>query len=169
MTAVQNMLDKKHDKLCQNQEDHNSYTLKAIHEHNVVIACLSSETYDITSAAIVASQLQSTFQAVCFDLMMRIGGSVPSKKADIQLSNIVMSMPRGTFGGIVQHDYDKTISSSHFQQTDTLNKSSQVLLTAVFNLQATHEREDSQIPKFLSDLMNNFKIPEITYSDEHHD
>ena len=42
--------------------DHNSYTFG--HDHNVVIAGLPQGRYGITSAAIVAAHMQSSFPAI---------------------------------------------------------------------------------------------------------
>ena len=39
--------------------------------------------------------------------MVGIGGGVPSKTNDIRLDNVVVSMPDGQYGGVVQYDLGK--------------------------------------------------------------
>jgi hypothetical protein len=59
--------------------------------------------------------MRSTFPAIRFGLMVGIGGGVPSKKIDIRLGDVVVSKPTaGTFGGVLQYDFGKTISRGRF-------------------------------------------------------
>jgi nucleoside phosphorylase len=138
MAAAKAMLDEVHTKLPQDSNDHNTYALGAIYGHNVAIACLPSGVYGTASAAIVATHMLFTFRAIRFGLMVGIGGGVPNKDVDIRLGDIAVSKPADTFGGVVQYDYGKAISSGQFQRTGTLNKPPEVLLAAVSNLQADY-------------------------------
>lgn len=85
MAAAKIMLDEIHPSLRQSQSDHNVYTLGSISSHNVVVACLPAGVYGTTSAAIVLAHMLPTFPSLQFAFMVGIGGSVPSKKADIRL------------------------------------------------------------------------------------
>ena len=153
MAAAKAMLDDIHPKLPQPPNDHNTYTLGRIGGHNVVVACLPAGIYGTTSAAQVASQMIFTFGAIRFGLMVGIGGGVPSAENDIRLGDVVVSEPSGTFGGVVQYDYGKTISGGRFQRTGALNKPPQVLLTAITDLKADYMMGINRIPKFLSEMV----------------
>jgi hypothetical protein len=61
------------------------------------------------SAASVATQMLSTFTGLRFGLMVGIGGGVPSEKHDIRLGDVVVCKPIGSFGGVIQYDFGKTV------------------------------------------------------------
>lgn len=121
MAAAKTMLDEIHNSLDQPRTDHNAYTLGRLSHHNVVIASLPSDIYGTTSAATVLSHMLQTFPSLRFGLMVGIGGGVPSKKVDIRLGDVVVSMPTATSGGVVQYDYGKALSG-RFQRIGLLNK-----------------------------------------------
>lgn len=78
MAAARAMLDAEHEKLPKPRTDINNYILGELYGHNVVIACLPSGVYGTNSAAVVASQMLTTFPSIRFGLMVGIGGGVPS-------------------------------------------------------------------------------------------
>lgn len=119
MTAAKTMLDESHPKLSQPSTDPNTYTLGKVCGHSVVIACLPSGVYGTTSAATVVAHMVSTFPRIQFGLMVGIGGGVPVN-IDIRLGDVVVSQPTGSYSGVVQYDYGKTVSGG-FQQTGMLN------------------------------------------------
>ncbi|THC91831.1 hypothetical protein EYZ11_008701 [Aspergillus tanneri] len=153
MAAAEAMLDEKHSNLPTKPTDDNTYILGRMYDHNIVIACLRSGVYGTTSAATLATQMQSTFQSIRIFLMAGIGGGVPSEKADIRLGDIVVSNPTRDFGGVIQYDYGKTVSGGRFERTGVLNKPQPVLLTAVARLQAAHMLTPSKIPALLSEMV----------------
>ena len=153
MAAAKVMLDDGHPDLPTNPNDNNTYILGRIHSHNVVLVCLPSGVPGTTSAAVVATEMLSTFTSIRFGLMVGIGGGVPSKEADIRLGDVVVSKPTGDFGGVVQYDCGKTIEGGRFKRTSILNKPPQVLLTAIAKLQADHMLEASRIPDLLSEVV----------------
>ncbi|GIK07159.1 hypothetical protein Aspvir_002814 [Aspergillus viridinutans] len=156
MAAAKAMLDEPHAKLSQSAQDPNTYSVGAIQGHNVVIACLPAGVYGTTSAAVVASHLSITFPAIRFGLMVGIGGGVPSKSADIRLGDVVISKPTGHYSGVVQYDYGKTVSGGVFEQTGSLNKPPSVLLTAIADLESNHLLGKSQIPQFLTKIVDDY-------------
>src|ERR1700727_1918001 len=153
MAAAKSMLDDIHPNLPTSSNDQNTYVLGKIHAHNVVIACLPSGVYGTTSAATVANQMLCTFRSIRFGLMVGIGGSVPTKKADIRLGDVVVSKPTEDFGGVVQYDFGRTVGQGVFEHTGTLNKPPQILLTAIARLQADQMMETSRIPEFLAEMI----------------
>ncbi|RHZ58035.1 hypothetical protein CDV55_101617 [Aspergillus turcosus] len=134
MAAAKAMLDETHAKLPQSAQDPNTYSLGAIQGHNVVIACLPAG----------------------FGLMVGIGGGVPSKSADIQLGDVVISKPTGHYSGVMQYDYSKTVSGGVFEQTGLLNKPPSVLLTAIEDLESNHLLGNTQIPQFLTKIVDDY-------------
>ncbi|EED22364.1 conserved hypothetical protein [Talaromyces stipitatus ATCC 10500] len=100
MAAATTMLDEIHRPLPQHPTDPNAYTVGRLRSHNIVIACLPSGMYGTTSAATVLSHMLPTFPSLQFGLMVDIGGGVPSKKVDIRLGDVVVSMPTASSGGV---------------------------------------------------------------------
>jgi nucleoside phosphorylase len=139
MTAVTCVLDETHDRLPPSIiSDENNYMLGKVYGHNVVVACLPEGVSGTTAAAIVVTQLRSTFPNIQFGLMVGIGGGVPSKKNDIRLGDVVVSEPTGTFGGVLQYDIGKKISGGRFERIGSLNQPPRILLTAISQLKSNN-------------------------------
>jgi nucleoside phosphorylase len=148
LTAARAMLDSTHGPLeAQPKHDENNYVLGTIGKHNVAIACLPE--YGVVSAAVVAKSMQNTFPRLRFGLMVGIGGGIPSKKNDIRLGDIVVSLPEGQHGGVIQYDLGK-MEVDGFHRLGTLNKPPQLLRTAVANLKSTEQG----LGKEISGLVN---------------
>ena len=158
LAAAMAMLDERHNALPQDSHDYNNYTLGRIGVHNVAIACLPSGVTGITSAAIVASQIRSTFSSIRFGLMVGVGGGAPSEKNDIRLGDLVISKPDGTSGGVIQYDFGKTIQEGRFMRTGSLNRPPTVLLGAVNNLQAKHLIEKPELARHLSEMVVRYPM-----------
>jgi nucleoside phosphorylase/tetratricopeptide (TPR) repeat protein len=151
LAAAQEMLDEEHEKLHQDANDTNIYTLGRIGKHNVVIACLPEGQTGTNSAAAVAVQMKSAFQSVRFGLMVGIGGGVPSEEADIRLGDVVVSTPYKGHGGVVQYDFGKATPIG-FDQTGFLNAPPTILLSAVTNLRANLDRGRCRLLESFSKL-----------------
>jgi nucleoside phosphorylase len=156
MAAAQAMLDKHHDPLQQDLHDDNNYTLGRIGGHNIVLACLPAGVMGTISAAKVATQMLSNFKCLRFGLMVGIGGGVPSEENDIRLGDVVVSKPTGTFGGVIQYDFGKTMQEGRFTRTGSLNRPPDVLLAAMANLQAKNLREGHKFSKYLSEMVMKY-------------
>src|SRR5467141_1505789 len=171
MAAAKSMLDEIHPNLPTSSNDQNTYVLGKLDAHNVVIACLPSGVYGITSGAIVANQIRFTFPAIRFGLMVGIGGGVPTREADIRLGDVVVSKPTGDFGGVVQYDFSKTVGQAVFERTGRLNRPPQILLTAIARLQADQMIKPSRIPEFFSDVVATYPRmrAEFTYHGQEQD
>lgn len=99
LTAAIAMLDEEHDMIAgQDSQDHNSYVLRCIHQHNVVIACMPERVDGLIPAANIAKDMARTFPELCVGLMVGIGGSIPdlSKGIDIRLEDVVVSRSEKT-------------------------------------------------------------------------
>jgi nucleoside phosphorylase len=115
----------------QAENDENNYHLGSIGKHNVVICCLPC--YGTVEAAIASKSMQSTFKKLRFGLMVGIGGGIPSSENDIRLGDVVVSMPSGQAGGVVQYDLGRK-EIGEFIRVGSLNRPPTLLLNAINTL-----------------------------------
>ncbi|KAL3475548.1 hypothetical protein BJX99DRAFT_229523 [Aspergillus californicus] len=94
---------------CLNQIVIRICTLGSVNSRNIVVACLPSGIYGITSVPIVLSTL---IRAYC-----RYRRRVPNERGDIRLGGIVVSMLTLTSGGVVQYDCGEAIRDGCFEHT----------------------------------------------------
>ncbi|KAF2192451.1 purine and uridine phosphorylase, partial [Zopfia rhizophila CBS 207.26] len=147
LTAAREFLDAKHEKLeSQVKHDENNYILGRMGKHNVAIACLPE--YGTNRAAIAAKSMQSTFPNLRFGLMVGIGGGVPSAENDIRLGDIIVSLPAGQGGGVIQYDLGKK-EVDGFHRLGALNKPPVLLRTAISELRSTRK-----LPKEITNMVN---------------
>jgi nucleoside phosphorylase len=152
----------------------NPYALGRIGGHNVVIACLPAGQIGLTSAAVVATQMQSKFPSIRIGLMVGIGGGVPSTEADIRLGDVVISQPFGQYGGVVQYDFGKTGADGQLTRTGSLNAPPSAMLESLAKLRTNHLRRKSNLPAYLSVFENLPRFafynrgPDILFKADHH-
>ncbi|RDW64365.1 uncharacterized protein DSM5745_09776 [Aspergillus mulundensis] len=136
--AARTMLDKTHPQLPQPPTDHNVYTLGEISGHNILIVCLPAGVYGTVSAAIVLSQVLSTYTALKFGLMVGVGGGIPRsvENSDMWLGDVVVSKPTsdGT-SGVVAYDSGKLLGDAGFTLTTVMNRPPQLLLNTLSHVQ----------------------------------
>ncbi|KAL2868187.1 5'-methylthioadenosine/S-adenosylhomocysteine nucleosidase family protein [Aspergillus lucknowensis] len=84
--------------------DDNRYVFGRVDKHYVAVVRLADDRYGNFSATYTATNMVLTFPNLQFALMVGIGGGVPSTKNDIRLGDVVVSQPRGSFGGVVEYD-----------------------------------------------------------------
>ena len=152
-TAAIAMLDRKHPPLPKPPNDHNTYTLGSIGNHNIVIACLPFGGIGNNSSATVATRMVATFPSIKFGLMVGIGGGIPPK---VRLGDVVVSTPTHEFSGVVQWDMGKAEEGGSFKRTGCLNNPPSTLLTALALLKTEHEMNGPKIPQYLDDLKKNW-------------
>ncbi|KAL2869756.1 uncharacterized protein BJX67DRAFT_320949 [Aspergillus lucknowensis] len=158
LAAACAMLDECHDPLPleRDSRDNNTYFLGRIGTHNVAIVCLPYGVTGTVSAARVVNQMLATFRHIKFGLMIGIGGGAPSERHDIRLGDVVVGKPTGLLGGVVQYDFGKTVQKGRFERTGMLNKPSEILLTAMSNLQARHFMEGHHIDSTIQRMLNTY-------------
>ena len=137
--------------------DSNLYTFGRIHEHNVVIACLPQGRYGITSAAVVARDMRSSFPALRFGLLVGIAGGAPSQKHDIRLGDVVVSSPTPRHGGVLQYDFGKALEEKRFEETGHLGPPPEVLLIALSNIKMQHARRGHRIASKVANMLSKNK------------
>jgi nucleoside phosphorylase len=134
LEAARSMLDVLHGKLeSQALADGNNYTLGSINGHNIAIACLPR--YGVAAAAETAKAMQFTFPQLRFGLMVGVGGGIPSAGRDIRLGDVVVSLPTGQHGGVIQYDLGR-MENDHFHRVGSLNKPPTILTTAISTLRS---------------------------------
>ncbi|SCO09473.1 related to ankyrin [Fusarium fujikuroi] len=148
-TAAMAMLDHRHADLPKPTNDNNAYTLGSIGKYYVVIACLPKGKTGNVSAAIVATNMVSTFPNIRFCLMVGIGGGIPPK---VRLGDVVVSTPVGAFPGVVQYDLGKAHQGGTFERTGSLNSPPNSLLAALTMVESEHDLTGSRIPDYLKEL-----------------
>jgi nucleoside phosphorylase len=123
----------------QSRHDENNYTLGSIAGHNTAVACLPE--YGTNKAAIAAKSMQATFPNIRFGLLVGVGGGVPGSLTtinsanDIRLGDVVVSLPTGQGGGVIQYDLGRR-EVGGFRRVGLLNKPPTLLRTAVASLRA---------------------------------
>lgn len=156
--AAEAMLDEKHAAptgFARHQTDANVYTWGRMGEHNIVIASLASGIYGTTSATTTALTLLSSLPSIRIGLLVGIGAGAarPDKGYDIRLGDIAVGHPRGSSGGVCQYDSIKAESGDYRKLNGFLGLPPPVLLNALGSIQAHHEQEDSEIPRFLQEML----------------
>lgn len=146
------MLDEEYDLPPQATSDDNIYTLGRIGVHHVAIACLPAGQRGTGAAAVIASQMWSSFKSLRFALLVGVGGGVPSAEKDVRLGDVAVSQPDSQFGGVVQYDLGKREADGRFVRTGSLNAPPTVLLAALQKLKANHYRGVSKSSEYLNRL-----------------
>lgn len=106
-----------------------------------------------TSANTVAGNMMRTFTGIRYFLLVGTGSGIPPK---VRLGDVVVSVPTGTFPGVVQWDAGKAERGGVFRRTGALNNPPSVLLGAVSRMESGHELEGSRIPDHVEDLARKF-------------
>ncbi|KFA70574.1 hypothetical protein S40285_09257 [Stachybotrys chlorohalonatus IBT 40285] len=158
MSAVRYMLDEEHRNLPTQPGDSNMYTLGNLKGHNIVLACLSGNQGK-GAAATVATNMSRTFPSIQWRFLVGIGGGVPSEKNDIRLGDVVVSMPEGQYGGVVQYDLGKETDTG-FLLKGFLWSSPPLLRSAVLRMRSDHLVRDNRIQENLSTMLE--KWPQLT-------
>ncbi|KAK2807789.1 hypothetical protein FQN50_005332 [Emmonsiellopsis sp. PD_5] len=148
LAPVVAMLDQIHPTLPTNGG--NAYTLGLLGGHNIVVAVVP-ETMS-NRAANVATQLRNDFPSIRFALLVGIACGIPGEANDIRLGDIVVSMPTGQFGGVIQFDMGKQLSEHEFQGSGQLNKPPAILSANIQKLE--HSRKGSQLLSYFNAMLD---------------
>ncbi|KAF5630091.1 heterokaryon incompatibility protein het-E-1 [Fusarium sp. NRRL 52700] len=144
MTAVQAMLDHRHEPLRQHPQDSNCYEFGSINGHNVAIACLPKAQYGNNNAAIVANNMHRTFPHLQQRLLVGIAGGAPGS-VDVRLGDVVVSTHA------IQYDLGKAMPDNHFQHIAEAIRPPQALMAAVSKVEARHNGGQVQMLEVLSE------------------
>ncbi|KAH7159361.1 nucleoside phosphorylase domain-containing protein, partial [Fusarium sp. MPI-SDFR-AT-0072] len=139
--------------------DNSTYVFGRVHEHNVVIGCLPGGRYGISSAAVVCRDMVRSFPSLKFALMVGIGGGAPAQDRDIRLGDVVVSVPQGKLGGVIQYDFGKRLSDNQFLHNGHINSPPEVLLRAIPEMRRRHN-DPKKPDKILEHLRRMEDMPE---------
>ncbi|GJC77671.1 hypothetical protein ColLi_00509 [Colletotrichum liriopes] len=151
MSAVRYMLDREHRRLPTKDGDSNTYVLGELSGHNVVLACLPGQQGK-GAAATVATNIARTFPRIKWRFLVGIAGGAPSDKHDIRLGDVVVSMPEGQFGGVVQYDLGKDTDAG-FLLKGSLWPPPSLLRSAVEMMRSDHLVCDNKIEGFVTTML----------------
>ncbi|KAF3197851.1 hypothetical protein TWF679_002581 [Orbilia oligospora] len=168
------MLDEQHLPLPQDKLDDNAYRFGRIGSYNIIVACLPSGVYGVTSAGNVATQMHRSFPDLEAALMVGIAGGAPDPpRCDIRLGDVVVSEPTAGFGGVLQYDFGKTEKEGRFVQTGVLNKPPKMFLTAIAKLKSDYllqrsnqsglsggNSQNSNVSEIIANALKNGTVPQ---------
>ncbi|KAM5342761.1 hypothetical protein ACJ41O_013727 [Fusarium nematophilum] len=155
MSALRYILDVEHRSLPTKEGDFNIYILGVLQGHNVVLACLPGNQGK-GSAAIVVTHMARTFPCIKSRFLVGIGRGVPSIEHDIRLGDVVVSMPEGQCGGVVQYDLGKETDDA-FALKGFLSPPPPLLRGAVMKMRSDHRVSESRAEEFLSSMLQRGK------------
>jgi nucleoside phosphorylase len=136
LTAMVGMLDIEHDRHSDIRSDGNHYQLGAINGFNTVIASLPAGLQGKVDASRVALRFKRTFPNVKLRLVVGIGGGIPVPN-DIRLGDVVVSLPDGTSGGVVEYDLGRSTNEG-FKRKGTQPTPGFEYLSAITEMQNKH-------------------------------
>jgi nucleoside phosphorylase len=118
------------------------------------------------AASDLAARLRAAFRNIeCF-LVVGIGGGVPSygpsgAQSHIVLGDVVVSYPRGSYGGVVRYDFGAWTAENRLEFRWHTNSPPDSLLTTVNALQSRHSMKcGTKIPTFLQEMRLKIHIDE---------
>lgn len=151
MSAVRYMLDLEHPNLPTKKGDSNIYVLGQLSGHNVVLACLPGDQGK-GSAAIVATNISRMFRSIEWRFLVGVGGGVPSDNHDIRLGDVVVSLPEGQYGGVVQYDLGRDTDDG-FTLKGFLSPPPRLLRSAAVKMQSDHLLSNNKVEEFVSAMI----------------
>lgn len=159
MSAARYMLDETHTRLPKERGDPNHYILGQVNGHHVVIGSLPAGYQGTVSAATVATHMGRTFPSITLRLLVGIGGGVPSRKVDIRLGDVAVSMPAGTYGGVVGYDLGKQTPDG-FERKGFLCPPPTEWLGALTIMKSDHRTMPNKVSTYISQMLA--KYPKLT-------
>ncbi|PGG95382.1 hypothetical protein AJ79_10092 [Helicocarpus griseus UAMH5409] len=152
--AVRYMLDEEHIPLPIKPGDSNLYFLGELSRHNVVLACLPGNGGK-SSAARVASDIHRSFLSVEWIFVVGTGRGVASERNDIRRGDVVVSMPEGQYGGVVQYDLGKELEHG-FQTKGFLHPPPAIVRSAVQVMRSDHRIRPNMIGDFVAAMVEEY-------------
>lgn len=117
----------------------NVYTQGHIGEYNIIIISLIARVYRTTLATTIALSLLVSLPSIYLSLFTSIGGGIPSESCDIWLSDIIVSQPNRTTGGVYQYNLIKVKLGNKYKRKGFLRRPLIVLLNALTKIQAIYK------------------------------
>lgn len=166
-TAARAILDQEHQRPLDSSQ--HEYTLGRIGQHNVAIAILPNGEYGTAAASSVASNILHSFPNIKIGLMVGIAGGAPNSRHDIRLADVVVSAPRGPFGGVLQYDFGRTRQNQSFQGTRVLNQPPTILREAISGMISDFEMKGHSIKEDVQSALQKWPRLQKTFSEPNPD
>ncbi|KAI3316579.1 hypothetical protein HD806DRAFT_517189 [Xylariaceae sp. AK1471] len=169
LMAVRALFDKRHDIVDIPRDDSNHYALGEICHHMVVAACLPAGEIGTNSAAHSISNMNRSFPSLRlgFCLLVGIGGGAPSEENDIRLGDVVVSLPTGTYPGVLQYDRGKEKENTSFELTGSLAPPPRCLTSAISSLQSDPDLPPDPLRSYLEEIAS--RLPHYRYPGQDRD
>ena len=112
-----------------------------IGQHDVVLAVQAKMGTD--AASDLAARMRAAFRNIEYFMVVGIGGGVPGYGPSgalyqIVLGDVVVSCPRGNYGGVVRYDFGAWTDKGRLEIRGHTNSPPDPLLASVNNLQTNH-------------------------------
>ncbi|KAM0720996.1 hypothetical protein Q7P37_003281 [Cladosporium fusiforme] len=160
-SAARFLLDEEHQNPNIPQNDDNQYACGQINGredpdvvYNVVIGCFPSGYQGTVAAGALALAMSHSFPNLQMNLLVGIGGGVPSPK-DIRLGDVVISEPTATHGGLIQYDLGKETVSG-FQRKGFLLPPPVSWLAAIVRMKSDHRAHGSRVAELLNQMFERY-------------
>ncbi|PGH33709.1 hypothetical protein GX50_03447 [[Emmonsia] crescens] len=163
MSAMRYMLKHEHSPLPIPSEDPNLYIFGELSNHNVILAFLPGNLGKGSAATVVADTCRS-FPSISWILLVGIGGGVPSSKNDIRLGDVVVSMPDGEYGGVVQYDLGRKFEGG-FKRTGFLSAPPARVRNAATLMRSSHRARPNKVDEIVTAMiegrpsLSNYRRP----------
>ncbi len=163
LMAVRALFDKRHDNVDIPRDDSNHYALGEICHHMVVAACLPAGEIGTNSAAHSISNMNRSFPSLRlrFCLLVGIGGGAPSEENDIRLGDVVVSLPTGSYPGVLQYDRGKEKENTSFELTGSLAPPPRCLTSAISSLRSDPDLPPDPLRFYLEEIAS--RLPDYRY------
>jgi len=161
LIAAKAVLDKDHGDI---HVDGYIYHGGEIGKHNIVMAVQSRMGTD--AASDLAARMRAAFRNIEYFVVVGIGGGVPGygspgARSLVVLGDVVVSYPRGHYGGVIRYDFGAWTNEDHLKFMSHTNSPPDSLLNAVNVLQARHSRPSgTKIPAILQEMRLNIRVHE---------
>ncbi|KAF2200072.1 purine and uridine phosphorylase, partial [Delitschia confertaspora ATCC 74209] len=143
------------------------YYGRRIREHNVIMAAQPEMGTD--AASDLAARMRAAFKNIEYFMVVGIGDGVPSygssgARSQIVLGGVVVSSPKGSYGGVIQYDYGAWMEEGRHEFFRHSNGPPATVLTAVNGLRAKHPLTPGmKIPCSLEEIRLKIREDERTY------
>lgn len=133
-------------------------------KHNVVRAV--QPKIGTEAAADLAARMRAAFKKIEYFLVVGIGGGVPSyglagAQSQIVLGDVVVSVPGGQYGGIIQYDFGAWTEEGGLEFRGHTNSPPDPLLNAVNAVKTKHSMLcGTEIPNLLQIMRSKINISE---------
>ncbi|KAM5366213.1 hypothetical protein ACJZ2D_010641 [Fusarium nematophilum] len=102
-------------------------------------------------AAQCAATVAQQFPNIRFALMIAIGGGIPSRRVDVRLGDVAVSIPRDDHPGVIEYDYGK-YENGKFVLKGSLAKPPPILISADGSLEEDEEMDESPLGAILEGI-----------------